>query len=217
MAWNLKKPFTPYLDTNSNRSQFRHIHVSPGTYKVTLYSIIEGDAKTLGTTQTFEVERIRNNTLKNPISNIEINNYINELEILLVAVQQSKNQFEKASTKLKTFEKALTYLEKVSGELEQQIFDLNQTLQDIKTILEGSSSKQEIGEKDVISIMGRLSTAQSALFKGTYGPTKMHLESFDIAKILYNRVNPKIIEFAAVAIPYLEKQLVQAGAPVIID
>ncbi|WP_242132780.1 WD40/YVTN/BNR-like repeat-containing protein [Aestuariivivens marinum] len=217
VAWNLKKPFTPYLDTNSNRSQFRQIHVSPGTYKVTLYSIIEGDAKTLGTTQTFEVERIRKNTLKNPISNIEINNYINELEILLVAVQQSKNQFEKASTKLKTFEKALTYLEKVPGELEQQIFDLNQTMQDIKTILEGSSSKQEIGEKDVISIMGRLSTAQSALFKGTYGPTKMHLESFDIAKILYNRVKPKIIEFAVVAIPYLEKQLVQAGAPVIID
>ncbi|WP_223550986.1 sialidase family protein [Aestuariivivens sp. NBU2969] len=217
VAWNLKKPFTPYLDTNSNRSQFRQIHVSPGTYKVTLYSVIEGGVKTLGTTQTFEVGRIRKNTLKNPISNIEINNYINELEIFLVAVQQSKNQFEKASTKLKTFEKALTYLEKVPGNLEQQIFDLNKTMQDIKTILEGSSSKQEIGEKDVISIMGRLSTAQSALFKGTYGPTKMHLESFDIAKILYNRVKPKIIEFAAVAIPYIEKQLIQAGAPVIID
>ncbi|WP_242094907.1 WD40/YVTN/BNR-like repeat-containing protein [Aestuariivivens sediminicola] len=216
VAWNLKKPLAPYFYDNSKTSDFKQVHVSPGTYKVALYSVIGGHTTALGAAQTFEVERIRENTLKNPISDMEINNFIDELETFLVALEHTKNRFQKASTRLKTLERAMQYIEKAPGSLEQQMFDLNQSMLDIKTILEGSASKKEIGEKDVLSIAGRLSVAQSSLVRGTYGPTKMQLESFNIAKTLYSRIKPKIEQFTS-AIPNLEKQLLEAGAPIIMD
>ncbi|WP_242119808.1 WD40/YVTN/BNR-like repeat-containing protein [Aestuariivivens sediminicola] len=216
VSWNLKKPLAPYFYDNSKTSDFKQVHVSPGTYKVALYSVIEGHTTALGAAQTFEVERIRENTLKNPISDMEINNFIDELETFLVALEHTKNRFKKASTRLKTLERAMQYIEKAPGSLEQQMFDLNQSMLDIKTILEGSASKKEIGEKDVLSIAGRLSVAQSSLVRGTYGPTKMQLESFNIAKTLYSRIKPKIEQFTS-AIPNLEKQLLEAGAPIIMD
>ena len=170
----------------------------------------------LATLITVMINRFIENTLKNPISDMEVNNFIDELETFLVALEHTKNRFQKASTRLKTLEKALQYIEKAPGSLEQQMFNLNQSMLDIKTILEGSASKKEIGEKDVISIAGRLSVAQSSLVRGTYGPTKMQLESFNIAKTLYSRIKPKIEQFTS-AIPNLEKQLLEAGAPIIMD
>ena len=65
--------------------------------------------------------------------------------------------------------------------------------------------------------MSRLSTAQSGIFYGSYGPTQMHIESFEIAKTLFNRIKPKIEDFVNVAIPNLQEQLVKAGAPPILD
>lgn len=219
ISWNLKRPFKPYIDMASkNPAGLRSvINVSPGNYKVSLFSVEYGKVKELGESQTFSVEPIRENTLKNPLSESEIDNYISELESFYLEFSRVSKLFDKASKKLKVLNSATRYLDKDPGDFELQIAKLNDELNRIKYILNGSQAKKEIGEKDIQSINSRLYVAYSGIFYGTYGPTEMHIRSFEIAKQLLKRVQPDIIKLTTMDVPNLEKELLKAGLPPIID
>ena len=83
-------------------------------------------------------------------------------------------------------------------------------------MLNGNASKKEIGEKDVQSISSRLSIAQRG-FSTTYGPTKMHMQSLDMAKALFSRIEPQLKKFIEVDVPNIEKKLIASGVPPILD
>lgn len=89
------------------------------------------------------------------------------------------------------------------------MFSLNQRLY-------ANASKKEIDEKDIPSISDRLSVAQKG-FSKTYGPTSMHMESLDMAKALFNRIEPELNTFVKISIPAIEDKLVKAGVPIILD
>ena len=84
-------------------------------------------------------------------------------------------------------------------------------------MLNGYASKDEVGEKDTPTLSSRISVAQNGLNGGTYGPTKMHMESYEIAKELYNRLKPKMDQFISTDIHKVEKLLREAGVPIIIS
>ena len=87
----------------------------------------------------------------------------------------------------------------------------------LKQLLNGYASKDEVGEKDIPTLSSRISVAQTGLYRGTYGPTKMHIESYQMAKELYNKLKPKMDNFITIEIPKVEKLLKDAGAPPIFD
>ena len=219
LTWNLRKPYKPYIDIDSKNSTTSryHMSVNPGTYKVSLYEVVDGAVNELGETQSFVVERIRKNTLQNPLPNKEISDYTSQLESFHLEITQTKKRFEKTLKKLKTMKSALKFLDEAPGNLEAKIEKLIKEANRINRILTGSSSKKEIGEKDVMSINSRLSIAYRGIFYGSYGPTKMHMESFEIAKELYKRAQPAIEKLTTVDVPNLEKELLKAGLPPIID
>ena len=79
----------------------------------------------------------------------------------------------------------------------------------------GNTSKNEIGEKDLLSIRRRLSVAQRG-FGVTYGPTKMQMECLDIAKNMFQRLKLKVDSFIY-NVSDLEGKLIKAGVPPILD
>jgi len=79
----------------------------------------------------------------------------------------------------------------------------------------GLSTKNEIGEKNKPSVGSYLSIASNGL-SGTYGPTAMYKENLEIAKRLIIKLKAKVDEFTLIKIPAIEKQLKEAGAPVIL-
>ena len=218
-SWNLKQPLVSNfnLETLDTAEPSRYIYSNPGLYSVTLYSIIEGGTIKLGETQTFNVERIRENVLKNPMSEKEISDYANSLIEFKASVNTITNDFNKASKKLKAFDKILKYANIAPGKLDSEIHDLKKVMYNLDEKLNGNSVKKEIREKEILSIASRILTAQRGFTKSTYGPTEMHLENFEIAKQLFSRLKPKLESFSTIDVPRIENMLKEAGVPILLD
>ena len=219
VAWNLKLPVVTTLSSekisNDSFESRSNTFATAGTYTVTMYSNSNGEIKALSQPQTFEVETIAENVLKNPMQN-SVDTYLQSLKAFKTEVDVTINSFNKASKRLVALEKATAYITKEPGAIEKEISTLKKTMQSLEQKLNGNASKSEIGEKDVQSIFSRLSVAQRG-FSTTYGPTKMHMESLDMAKALFARLKPTIDTFVKVDVPALEKQLLDAGVPPILD
>jgi photosystem II stability/assembly factor-like uncharacterized protein len=219
VAWNLQIPMQTSLNMNrinDNPSESRSsIYADEGNYIVSMFSNIKGDITPLSESQTFEVETIRENVLKNPMST-NVNTYKENLKAFKSELEITLNSFRSASEKLTAFEKATAYIKGEPDSLEKEISDLKTQMQSLNQKLNGNASKDEIGEKDTPSIYSRLYVAQTG-FRTTYGPTKMHMESLDMAKTLFNRVKPQLEKFTKVDIPGIEEKLLKAGVPVILD
>ncbi|CAM3963292.1 PRC-barrel domain-containing protein [Flavobacterium cucumis] len=219
ISWNLKRPIATSLTSDrisDNPSDSRaSTFVLAGTYTVAMYVNIKGEVTAVSQPQTFEVEAISNNVLENPMQN-GVESYLNDLTTFKTKVDVALSNFRKASKRLIALEKAAVFATQQPGVLEKKLSNLKMEMYAIEQQLNGNSSKDEIGEKDVQSISSRLSVAQGG-FNTTYGPTRMHMESLAIAKILFERLEPSITKFIEVALPALEKQLATAGVPPLLD
>ena len=87
----------------------------------------------------------------------------------------------------------------------------------LKLKLNGSAAKTEVGEKEQLSISNRIYFAASGLMGNSYGPTKLHMESYDIAKTMFEELQPKMEQFYKVKVPALAKNLEANGAPTVLD
>ena len=103
------------------------------------------------------------------------------------------------------------------GTLENEVVQLQQTMNDLNVALFGNSAKAEVGEKDDPMVSDRLMIAQRGFFGNSYGPTKMQMESFDLAKQQYTGLEANLKKFLDTDVPRVEKLLRNAGAPPIVD
>ena len=67
VTWNLSKPLPVTLNSNSRNYQ-SSIPVKPGKYSLQLLELVNGELKELTKSKTFNVKRIRENVLKNPLT-----------------------------------------------------------------------------------------------------------------------------------------------------
>lgn len=219
VSWNLKKSLLTSLNidriSNNPSSYYSTTFADEGNYTVSMFSNLKGEISTLSEPQTFKIERIRENVLSNPMVS-KMDTYIKDLKGFKLTYETAIKAYNNASKKVSAFEKATAYIEAEPGSLEKEMSDLKKQMQMLNQMLYGNSSKMEIGEKDNPSIASRLSVAQRG-FNSTYGPTAMHMESLEIAKSLFNRIESKLETFVKVDVPEIEKKLIQAGVPPILD
>ncbi len=194
----------------------RKATVDPGSYTATLFKSVDGAVSQLGTPQQFIVERIRENALKNPNAD-KIASYKHDLLAFASKVDLNMHDFEKVSNKVKAFDKALKYTKAAPGGLENEVMKLQQTMNSLNVALFGNSAKAEVGEKDDPTVSDRLMISQRGFFGNSYGPTKMQMESFELAKQQYAGLEAKLRKFLDTDVPRVEKLLQNAGAPPIVD
>ena len=221
VAWDLTTPVATNLDTNIKKKDDDDdsrpsIMVEPGTYSVTLYKNVDGNVSQLGDTQTFTIERIRQNVLQNPEAD-KIIAFLEDLKSFSTTFDVTVHNFNKAEKKVKAFDKALRYVNVAPGAIEAEIAKIRETLFSLKQALFGNSSKGEVGEKDNMTVQDRLGVAQQGFYGNTYGPTKMQMQSFNMAKQQYESVQAKLRKFLGTDVPDMEKRLIDAGAPPIVD
>ncbi len=219
IAWNLKVPNRTTLKASKIEEEpsnyYYNLFADEGTYSVSMFSKINGTIEALGETQTFEVARIRENVLDNPVAN-DIETYVKDFKSFKSGFESILNKFNNTSKKLEAYDKASIYANSNPGTLENEISALKKEMFALKQLISGNSSKKEIVEKDVQSIASRLSVASRG-FNTTYGPTKTHMKSFDMAKMLFNRIKPRLTKFIDVDVPEIENKLLRAGVPPILD
>lgn len=212
---SLKTTLTTATESDNPRSR-RAAAMYPGTYTVTLYKAVDGITTQLGTPQSFMVERIRKNVLTNPDAD-KIASFKNELLSFATKVEVAEHDFEKTSKKVKAFNTALEYVNDVPGTLENEVVKLQQTMNSLQLALSGNSAKAEVGEKDDPTVKDRLMIARRGFFGNSYGPTKMQMESLELAKQQYTGLEAKLRKFLDTDVPRVEKLLQNAGAPPIVD
>lgn len=223
VAWDLTESVETSLDTkiekkddDDDENNRPSIMVAPGTYTATLYKNVAGEVSQLGEPQSFVVERIRQNVLENPMSD-QIETFTEDLKKFSTDLGVTTHNFNKAVKKVKAFDKALNYVQKNPGAIETEILGLRSTMFSLQKSLFGNSSKAEIGEKDDLTVEDRLGVAQQGFYGNTYGPTKMQMESFEMAKQQYQSLGVELRKFLDTDIPKVERMLLDAGAPPIVD
>ena len=213
ISWNLTKPLPITMNSNSRGSRLT-LSVKPGKYSVHLLELVNGGVKELTESKTFDIKRIRKNVLENPLTS-KIDEYILELHKFEIQYSTMISDYIKSKNKQSTFENILRFVKNIDNDLLTKLKELRDHMNSIDVLLYGNKSKKEIMEKDVPQISQRLGIAKRGL-NDSYGPTKNHMNSFDIAKTQWNSISPRIEKFIK-EVNYLSKELEQLGAPKILD
>ncbi len=217
VSWDLRQTMSSAVDIESERSRGRGVQlfVPEGQYSVQLFKKHHGKLSELAQPRNFEVARIRKNVLDNP-SAATHEAYAKNLNALLVRVSQMRKKFDTSTKKIKTLSRTLSYIEGKPQELHQLVYDLRKQQLALDKQLGGSPAKKEVGEKDTPTLSSRLSVASRGFYNNTYGPTNMHMESFDMAVNMVNSLSEKV-DALAERVDAVVKKAEAVGAPIVLD
>ena len=216
IAWNLTKPIVSTINTNSRgRGNRGSVSVKSGLYTVQLFKNDKGNLSKLSETKKFNINVIRENILINPLES-KLDTYTNDLTDFQSSLELKMNKFRKSKQKLSSFETAIKLIDSDNSSLLSELNDLYIAMNSIDSVFSGNESKKEIGEKDYPTIMNRLSVAQRGFYGNSYGPTKLHMDSFEIAKNMWDKLKIEIQVFNSSTLAF-ENKLNQLGAPIIVD
>ncbi len=215
--WNLTTKLPTTVKTSASTAHNTSIwtYVEPGTYSISLFKRVENKMTKLAEPENFDIVRIRENTLSNPLAD-KHKSYYKSIAELTKKLGTYVHLFEKSSKKLVTYQKNLSYLKENRVSITEDVYDLVNTMNSIKKEISGSKARAEIGEKDKLTIYDRLSSAKGGWYLNTYGPTELHMKSFDMATEMFNRLQPKMDDFL-VKIKALGKVMEENGAPIVLD
>ena len=214
VSWNLSKPLPTILDSNSRWSR-SSLTVKPGKYSVNLLELVQGGVNELTKSKTFDVKRIRENVLKNPL-NSKIDEFILELNKFEIEYSVMISNYIKSKKKQSSFNNTLRFIKNIDSDLLNKLNELNDQMNLIDVLLYGSKSKKEIMEKDITLVSERISIAKRGFYGNSYGPTKQHMDSFGIAKDQWDSILPRVEKFIK-AVGVLSNDLEQLGAPIILN
>ena len=215
--WDLRERLASALDIHSSRDSGTGLrsNVTPGTYYVQLFKKHNGALLQLTPKEAFEVARLRQNVLTNPKA-ASHNAYKAKLNALYVKSEIMDKKLEKTKKKIAALSKAIVFAQANQDVLHKTVYDLQKQHYNLARKIDGSEAKGEVGEKDTPTLSFRISVASRGFYSNTYGPTAMHMESYDMAVALLNALVPQVDALAAATAKAISDS--QAlGLPVIID
>ena len=214
IAWNLRH-FNPYAISlaSSSRRGGGGAMATPGTYRATLYLDRNGTVKQLDGPVIFEVKPIRKGVLKG-VSYADYNAFRSEFTTFLGQLSEFQDALSISKKKSTAFQTAADRSKATPGTLEPKLKALKAALAELDFILEGSTSKEEIGERNTASIRSYLYAASDGL-DSTYGPTGLHKQSLATAQSMLEDVKGSLAKITDELVPEIEAALKAAKAPYI--
>ena len=215
--WDLRQRLASALDIHSSRDSGTGLrsNVTPGTYYVQLFKKHNGALLQLTPKEAFEVARLRQNVLTNPKA-ASHNAYKPKLNALYVKSEIMDKKLEKTKKKIAALSKAIGFAQANQDVLHKTVYDLQKQQYDLERKIDGSDAKGEVGEKDTPTLSFRISVASRGFYSNTYGPTAMHMESYDMALALLSELAPQVDALAAATAKAISDSEA-LGLPVIID
>ena len=217
--WNLTSSIPTTINASSRgwRSYGDGIRtqVDPGVYDLFLKKRVNGVVTEIAGPVELEVEKIRSGTLTNPMKD-EHDQYFKSLADFSSVVNTYQHKFEKANTRVSTYQRMLMQITTNIPEASKSLYELTETMNMLERKVGGSEAKAEVGEKDFLTISDRLWAARGGWYPNSYGPTQQHMKSFDIAKEMFNRVKPEMDAYFE-RVKEVGKILEEAGAPIVLD
>ena len=110
----------------------------------------------------------------------------------------------------------MRYIKNIDSDILNKLNELKDQMNLTDVLLYGNKSKKEIMEKDISLVSERISIAKRGFYGNSYGPTKHHMDSFDIAKDQWDSISPRVEKFIK-AVDVLSNDLEQLGAPKVLN
>jgi photosystem II stability/assembly factor-like uncharacterized protein len=219
LNWNLTSSIPTTINASSRgwRGSGGGIRtqVDPGAYDLFLNKRVNGVVTEIAGPVELEVEKIRSGTLTNPMKD-EHDQYYKNLADFSSVVNTYQHRFEKANTRVSTYQRMLMQITTNIPEASKSLYELTETMNMLERKVGGSEAKAEVGEKDFLTISDRLWAARGGWYPNSYGPTQQHMKSFDIAKEMFSRVKPEMDAYFE-KVKEVGKILEEAGAPIVLD
>ena len=216
IAWDLKhfNPFSIPENGKIKKGGYNSGALAiPQAYTATLYLEDNGVVNQLDKPIVFDVKPIREGVLQG-VSHQEYDEYRNNLSALIKKLDVLEDVLERSEEKLMALKTALNNSNIAPGPINKEIQALQKEAIAIKKSVEGSPSKDEIGERTPPSIQTHLRVAYRGMMS-TYGPTPLHQKSMALGKKMTLEIEAKIISLQNDKIKPLEQKLKTLGAPYI--
>ncbi|MDA9015150.1 glycosyl hydrolase [Flavobacteriaceae bacterium] len=213
IAWNLEH-FNPFAISMNGRSRGSGgALATPGSYQATLYIEDNGKISKLDGPISFEVKPIREGVLKGA-TYAEYNAFRLELTSVLQEINKVQDEFNQSKKKHKALVIALDRSNISPGSIEPKLAELKAALAAIEQMLNGSSSRDEIGERNPSGVQRYLYNAFNGM-DNSYGPTEVHKKSLSTAQSMLVKVQQQVDAITEKTIPEIEAALKKTEAPYI--
>ena len=215
VTWNLRYASQNgiELDEGAPDGPFggRGLLASPGTYTVSLVSIVDGQMTTLTAPKSFVVKPLRDGALPGASAE-ELAAFREELTAFQQDMTATNSTLSSGMDKVNAMYRAIGRTTTDDPTLMSRVYEAHQKFLDLETQMYGNASKQTVGEPTAPTPRSRMSIGFRAL-GSTYGPTPMHRESVAIGQEQLQEIKAQLAVLMAETLPALEEDLMDAGAP----
>ncbi len=215
ITWDLRHMYKGSLSDLKNGSNLRGPIVKPGNYSASLYLIENGSTTKLGQERNFNLKPIYQSTLKGT-SFDEYNKYIDDFFKVYNDTESTQHKLKTVGKKIKSLKIAIDNTPRKTDELVLDFYNLKNSFLSLKRKALGNESKMEIGEKNPPSLINRIRVAGQGL-SSSYGPTKLHLKSLDMARKINQEINSLLDILISKEVNSLENKIKISDGPVIIE
>lgn len=216
IAWDLRYPAPDPIVLDAKLSDNgddpdQGLMAAPGTFTATMYSSVKGKLSQLADPVTFEVEPLRKGALEGASPTVAAS-FWREYETVVRSNSATQMVIKKGFSRIKALQKALANSTSDIGEMDDNLASLKNELIALDKALNGSSAKNEIGEKTPTTISSRIFTLYLGVSRSTYGPTTTQKETIKIVNKQLKAIQTKWNSIDA-NLSKMAKSLLAAGSP----
>ena len=215
ITWDLRHMFKGSVTDSNKKYNLRGPIVKPGKYSASLYLVENGETTKLSEKKIFELKPIYKSILKGT-SFKDYNNYVDNYFRVYNDVQLIEHKIKAANEKVNSLKIAIENTPRETEELVLDFHNLKNSLLLVNRKVFGNESKTEIGEKNTPTLFNRIRVASQGL-SSSYGPTKLHMESLDMARLMNEEIKPLIEKLISKEVTTLENKIKDINGPVIIE
>jgi len=213
VAWDLRFPATAAIGQQGGFGGGPEGHmVMPGNYTVELAKRIDGEMTPLAGARSFAVKRINKGALQGAELEQTVS-FWQQLADLQRATTAAGQVISEARGKIDNMRTALQRSLVDGGELEAELYAMDQELYSIAEQFRGRSELESIGQPQPHTIGTRIFVASMGTMRSSYGPTPTHRRSLEIASSEFADVRAQLNQLIEQRLPTLEQRLLDAGAP----
>jgi len=183
--------------------------VIPGKYSVSVDRVDGGETKSLSEPKAFEVVSCIDPSIKAP-NRKKAQSYYEQVREFRKKFRRASNGFSRASEILDQVERAINQSDDPHYELVAELRTLRKSYSDLNRRLRGSQDESRIGKESTLTISERLANAAS-FGSSLSGPTQTQRDSLELAREMYDKLQPDLKKFADGTVKAFVEKARQAG------
>ena len=181
-------------DINQNNHFATGVRVPPGTYKAYMSVVNENDVeKVLTDTIDFNLKRLYQRSLPGTEMN-KVVEFWKEVDEMQAKANLIKKEFEKQKENYQQLYKAYLKAHKTDNNLLENLLKTRESIIKLERRLFGSAAKKEVGEKERLTLFGRLAKLNMNTRMSSYGPTGTDLKVLKIIRNEYQKVKEQLVK-----------------------